>query len=180
MKLVDDDNRAVCFSGHRPEKLPYNGDVSNQNIKMLLSILYLEISQCIDMGYRTFYIGMSRGIDLWAGIYLVSQKNLIPSIKIISAIPYKNYAEKFKGVDKWNYNVILENAEKIVFLSEKYYSGCMKARNEYMIKNSEKLIAVVNEYKSGTGQTIGLARKNKLDIKIINPFDIAKEREASV
>lgn len=162
--------KTVCFSGHRPEKLPFNGDPNSPPIRMLISMIYKEIQNSIDEGFDTFITGVARGIDLWAGSLVADIKSNNPSIKLISAVPYKSYGEKWKGIDKWNLNYIMQKSDSIYFVCDKYSRACMKKRNEYMVDNSSKLIAVISDYKSGTGQTIRYAQKNNLEIKIIKPF----------
>ena len=46
--------KTVCFSGHRPEKLPFNGDESIFEVKTLMSRLFREINSAIFQGYTTF------------------------------------------------------------------------------------------------------------------------------
>lgn len=162
--------KTVCFSGHRPEKLPLKGDTNTPEIRMLISILYKEILSSIDQGYDTFITGVARGIDLWAGSLVADIKSKNPEIKLVSAVPYKSYGEKWKRTDKWNLSYIMQKSDKIHYVCDEYSKICMKKRNEYMVDNSSKLIAVVDDYKSGTGQTVRYAKKNNLEIKIIKPF----------
>ena len=63
--------RTVCFSGHRPEKLPLKGDSGATVIRYLKSILYKEILDSITAGYDRFITGLARGVDLWAGEILM-------------------------------------------------------------------------------------------------------------
>ncbi len=164
-------SKTVCFTGHRPEKLPDNGDSNSYVIKMIKSMLYKEILDSIDAGYDTFITGLARGVDLWAGEMVLEIKATKPHIKLIAASPYKDHGNSFKGAEKWVYGNIIAKADMIVYVCESYHKLCMKMRNQYMVDNSNKLIAVVSDYKSGTGQTISYARKEKTDIKV---FDLNK------
>ena len=166
------EGKTLCFSGHRPEKLPCNGDVNMQEIKMLMSILFLEIEQSVEEGYTNFITGVAKGVDIWAAKYIIKIKETNPDIKLICAVPYEGYGASWKGVDKWDLNIILDKADEKVIVSEVYSKLCMKARNEYMVDRSSKLIAVVCDYRSGTGQTIRYAQKKELDIKIIKANEI--------
>lgn len=163
-------NTTVCFSGHRPEKLPFKGDTNAPEIRMLISMIYKEIQNSIDEGYDTFITGVARGIDLWAGSLVADIKSNNPKIKLISAVPYTLYGKTWKGADKWNLCYIMQKSDEIFYVCDEYSKICMKKRNEYMVNNSSKLIAVINDYKSGTGQTVRYAQKNNLKIKIIEPF----------
>jgi uncharacterized phage-like protein YoqJ len=157
----------MCFSGHRPDKLPFKGDISIPEVKILVSKLCYEIDKSIKQGYTTFISGMAKGVDIWAAKYIIEKKNENKSIKLICAIPYKGYASSWKGVDKWDYGWIIDHADEVVYISEKYTPYCMKKRNEYMVDNSSKLVAVVGDYSSGTGQTIRYAQKKNLSVCII-------------
>ena len=160
--------KTVCFSGHRPEKLPFCGDTSSPQVKMIMARLFGEIENSIESGYTTFISGMAKGVDLWAAKYITERKEALPQIRLICAVPYVGYGESWKGVDKWDFCWITDKADEIVYVCDRYYPYCMKKRNEYMIDNSSRLIAVIEDYNSGTGQTIRLAQKKGLDTIIIS------------
>ncbi len=177
-------SRTICFSGHRPEKLPDGGSETSPKIKAIKSMLYKEILDSADNGFNTFITGLARGVDLWAGEIIMELKASGMPIKLVAAAPYKGHGDAFRGKDKYILGNILLKADETVYLSEKYFSGCMKLRNEYMVDRSGKLIAVVSDYRSGTGQTIRYAQKQKIDVRIINAasldFDIGDEYEQLV
>ena len=54
---IYDKNKTVCFSGHRQEKLPDNGDPWSLKMKTILSMLYFAVHQSIEEGYDTFIVG---------------------------------------------------------------------------------------------------------------------------
>ena len=161
-------DNTVCFSGHRPEKLPFKGDPSNPQVRILMSKLFLEIDQSIKKGYTTFISGMAKGVDIWVARYVIEKKESNPSLKLICAIPYKGFGESWRGVDRWDFEWIKDKADEIIYICESYFPYCMKKRNEYMVDHSSKLIAVVGDYSSGTGQTIRYAMKKGLETRIIN------------
>lgn len=159
---------ALCFSGHRPEKLPGKGKDSDPGFCHLLSILYMEINEALKDGYTVFYSGMARGIDLWAAKFIIEQRRTHPEIQLICVIPYKKQNLSFRGMDKWDYSFVLSQADEVVCLSEEYTRNCLRKRNEYMVAHSDKLIAVMSNPRSGTGMTVNMARKKGIDIKIID------------
>lgn len=164
--------KTVCFSGHRPDKLPFNGDSSVPEVRILMSALFSEIDDCIKNGYTDFISGVAKGVDLWAAKYVLEKKDTNEAIRLICAVPYKDYGAGWSGVDKWDLSWIFSKADEKVYVSDKYNAACMKKRNEYMVTHSAKLIAIVSNYRSGTGQTIRFAQKGNLDIKIINPAQL--------
>lgn len=160
--------RTVCFSGHRPEKLPLNGDSGSPIIRRLQSILYKEILDCISAGYNRFITGLARGVDLWAGEILMELKAQGEPIFIIAVQPYRTHGSNFLGKEKFTLGRLVSNADKVVCLAEEYRKGCLQRRNEYMVDHSGKLIAVVSDYRSGTGATIRYAQKQGINVRIID------------
>ena len=158
--------KTVCFSGHRPEKLPSGGDNSAEVTKMLKSLLYKEILKSIDDGYTSFIIGLAKGFDTWVGEIIIELKCSGYNIRLISASPYEKHGSGFTGADRWSRSRIIENSDEVVNVSQNYDKLCMKRRNEYMVNRSSKIIAMVSDYKSGTGQTIRYAKAQGLDMKI--------------
>lgn len=158
----------LCFTGHRPEKLPVSDMDNDEIIIRIKKRLKQEILKSIQDGYTNFITGVARGVDLWAGSIVASLKHDYPQIKLICAVPYRNFGKNFKGKDKWDLAFIMDCASEIHYMSETYNPHCLKDRNEYMVDNSSRIIAVIKDYKSGTGQTIRYAQKSGTDIILID------------
>lgn len=163
---------AVCFSGHRPEKLPDGGDMSSPAVRAVISIVYSEIEKRIADGANIFITGMSRGVDLWAGEITAEMKCSGKPIKLVAAMPYRGFTDSFTGREKWAAGFIMSNADAVYNICETYEKDCMKKRNQFMVDHSSALIAVCKDSRSGTGQTIRMAQKKGIDVKIIDlaPF----------
>lgn len=159
--------KTVCFSGHRPEKLPNGGDENSIAISQLKSLLYKEIYDSITAGYTEFITGLARGIDNWAAEMIIDFKNKNSDIRLICVKPYTGYGDNWRGYDKWALSHIIEKADEVVTICPGFEKSCMKQRNEYMVDHSSKLIAVVSNYRSGTGQTIRYAQKKGIDVMTI-------------
>jgi uncharacterized phage-like protein YoqJ len=105
-------------------------------------------------------MGGSRGIDLWAGLAVVQEKRRNPDLTLVAALPYyirKN--SRFSEYERFDYGYVLDNCDAVFYASADYTADCMKMRNNFMVDNSSRLVAFVNDYRSGTGQTIRLAEK---------------------
>lgn len=90
-------------------------------------------------------------------------------IKLILIIPCKGQENKWNYKDQKVYENIKNNADKIVYLSEKYEDGCMLKRNRHMIDNSNFVIAAWDSREmGGTYYTLNYARKLKKEIIFIN------------
>ena len=165
-----DIKKTCCFSGHRPERLIGLGDTTNIMLKMVLSVLYLDIQTAIEEGYQYFITGMAKGIDLWAARCVMALKcNKYPHIEIGCAIPYRNQKNSLKGEWLGDYEMTYGEASKAVLICDGYTSFCMNNRNQYMVDNSSKLIAVLQQPgRSGTRNTIEMAKAKGIDTKVID------------
>ncbi len=155
-------DKTVCFTGHRPEKMPF-APSDTVRLRTLKSLIYSEITSAIDRGFDTFITGMQRGVDLWAA-EAVMELSARHKLSLIAALPYKDMGKGFKGQDKWVFGRILNRADETVIISDDYTPGCMNKRNRFMVDNSSLLIAVVGDMRSGTGQTVRYAEKSGIEI----------------
>lgn len=163
--------KTVCFTGHRPEKLPGYKELNNPALSVMKSMLYYQIYQSVKEGFEYFISGLARGVDIWAALYVIEIKKKFPDLKLISVKPYEDHGRYFKGEDLWNLKNVLAESDDIICVSKEYSRDCYKLRNQFMVNNSSKLIAVVDDYKSGTGQTINYANKMGINVSIINVKD---------
>lgn len=173
-ELLCDKSKTCCFTGHRPEKLfPNEKDVSLDSapVKKLLSVIAFHIDKMTAAGCDTFISGMARGVDLWAADLVLDLKRHNPAIKLICAMPHREHGSGFVGLDRWELCTILEEADKVVYVSDRYSKNCLAARNRFLVDNSSHLLGVVSDYRSGTGQTIRYARERCLDCDIIDLND---------
>ncbi len=167
--------KAVCFTGHRPEKIVSVLQGDEAALRMLKSMLFYQIHKAIEDGFEYFISGLARGVDIWAAQYVLELKKKYPKIKLIGAKPYEEHGRKFKGQDLWELTNVISGADMVVDVTGDYSRDCYSKRNRYMVDNSSRIIAVVSDYKSGTGQTISYANKKKLDVKLIKVDDFVSE-----
>lgn len=151
--------KTVCFSGHRPEKLPGKGKENCAETIFIRNLLRSRIEESISEGYTVFYSGVARGIDLWAAQIVLELRKSHPEISLVCVKPVENQGHNFPEDDKRLYEHIIRHADRVVCTSEEYSRSCYTVRNRYMVDNAGKLIAFVNNYRSGTGQTINYARR---------------------
>ena len=158
-----------CFTGHRPNKLPWGYKEEGVRFFLFRRKLKKVILNTINDGYDYFISGMALGIDMLCAEIVLELKKGHPNIKLECAIPCLNQTIKWNNESKVRYNNILKQADKITYVSEcSYYSGCMAKRNKYMTGNSDMLIAIYNGSEGGTKQTIAMAKFSGLIIKILN------------
>lgn len=167
------DREKVCaFTGHRPEKLPFEWSEEDERYRRVRQMLFCNILGLTRDGVNVFMTGMAKGIDLLAAEIVLSIKELVPDrkIELWAIIPYDRQALSWTPREKAKYNEILEKADKIEYISHDYHNGCLQKRNRYMVENAGHLIAVYDEKQGGgTKYTVDYARKKGLNITIIEP-----------
>ena len=146
-----DISTTCCFSGHRILKKDFN-------VLKLIKI----VDKLIINGYRTFLVGMAWGFDLKVFEILLTKKN--KNIDIIACVPCKEQNVYFKKEEKEKYDEFLKKADKIVYVSNEYYDGCMQKRNRYMVDNSSILVAYLYSNMGGTKNTVSYAEKKGINI----------------
>jgi len=170
-------NKTVCFSGHRPEKLPGKGDSSEKETRFIKELINRKIENCINEGYTRFLSGVARGIDLWAAECVLEHRCKNARIELICVKPIENQGSNFPLADRFIYDKVIALADDVICTSQTYKKNCYMIRNKYMIDNSGMLIAFVKNYRSGTGQTINYARKKGIRTDITDLSDIVYDME---
>lgn len=56
----------ACFTGHRPQKLPWKFNENDERCLKMKKTLRIEIENAINRGYDTFLCGMAIGFDMIA------------------------------------------------------------------------------------------------------------------
>lgn len=148
-----------CFTGHRPEKIA----LEEAEIKNLLEG---AINTAIKNGVNTFITGMAEGTDIWAAEIVLSKKKENPNINLVCALPHPGFDKRRSSEEKEKFKNIIENADLVKMINEKYFRGCYQVRNKWMVDFSGLVIAVWNGTQSGTGNTIRYAVGK--DIPVVN------------
>ena len=150
--MNDFDILTTCsFTGHRILKKDFNSEK-----------LFNVIEKIIESGYRTFLVGMAWGFDLKVFETLLNFKN--KNIDIIACVPCENQERYFKNSEKEKYLEYLKKADKVVYVSDKYFDGCMQKRNRYIVDNSSILVAYLYSNMGGTKNTVSYAEKQGKNI----------------
>lgn len=156
-----DSVKACAFTGYRPHKLPHNGEGFHPDCIWIKHRLVRDICLHLDQGINVFISGMALGIDQWAAesVLLAKQLRHDAGIQLWCAIPYARQAAAWTAQEQERYHAILAEADRVDFLSQRYYDGCLLARNRYMIDRATHLIAVYDGQKGGTKYTVDYAKR---------------------
>ena len=57
--------RVCCFTGHRPDKLPWGRDEADPRCLLLKEDLEAALDRAYQAGFRHFISGMAQGADLY-------------------------------------------------------------------------------------------------------------------
>lgn len=165
--------RACCFTGHRPQNLPLCFNEADEGCVKLKAALKAEIIRMIEENSVTDFIsGMAIGVDTYAAEMVLELKEQYPQLWLECALPCENQAAKWKEADRDRYFDIISRCDKETLLQTRYTPDCMQKRNKYMVDKSDYVIAVWDGTGSGTGNTVRYAQTKGKDVVILNPGEI--------
>ena len=161
-----------CFTGHRPEHLPWRTNELDERCIKLKEVLSSAIDQCLEDGCREFFCGMARGTDTYAAEILLEKKKKYEDLIIHAALPCPDQHDGWCEKDRLRYETILNQCDTKTLVSPFYTDTCMLARNRFMVDNSDRVIAVWSGYfRGGTAYTVRYAKKQEKEIFLIRPKD---------
>lgn len=144
--------KTCCFTGHRK--------IEKAELPELEKRLARTMDMLVRQGVIYFGCGGALGFDLMAGYMVLRCKRKYDFVKLIMVLPCGNQDARWSAVDKTAYQKLLAAADKTVCLSENYFDGCMRKRNLHLAQNSGYCIAYLKDERSGTGQTVRMAREH--------------------
>jgi len=148
----------VCFTGHR--------NIPEDKLEFVRHELRREVTRAIADGYTHFISGFARGTDLMAAAVVLELQQQYPLITLEAAIPYRNRVKSLYK-DK-NAIPLLEGCVTVGVWGEAYAPIVFLVRNRKMVEASSRVIAVFDgRFKSGTAQTIRIARAQGREVHII-------------
>ncbi len=163
--IVMTDKILTCaFTGHRPEKLPWG---SNETDERCLA-LKIKISQAAETAYRhgcrRFICGMARGCDMYFFDAVVSLREKFSDVVIEAALPFEDQSIRWSNADAARWEAAIRSCDAVTLVAKEYRSDCYALRNKYMVDNADLLISVYDGCGGGTGQTVKYAESLNLRI----------------
>lgn len=164
--------KTCCFTGHRPDKLPWGEDESDLRCLRLKKSIAQAVDEAYTAGSRRFISGMARGSDLYFAEAVLSLRERLGDAVLECARPCESQADGWPAQERARYQSILERCNFETLIQHSYDRFCMMRRNRYMVDRSSRLIAVYNGVpKGGTFQTLTYAMKKGLSIHTIDLED---------
>ena len=150
------ENKAVCFTGHR--------DVPADKAEYVKEELKAVIKELADNGYTEFYAGGASGFDLIASYEVLEIKKERKDIKLKLILPYKKEIRHYSSYDRYKQKILLELADSVEYLFERYLPGCFHTRNRKLVDSSSVCVAYLKKTSGGTYFTVNYAKEKGLKI----------------
>ncbi|MDE6001794.1 MAG: DUF1273 domain-containing protein [Clostridia bacterium] len=139
--------KRCAFSGHR------NLNTGGFDASLLDRVVY----DLIKTGTTEFYCGMALGFDIAAAESVLLQRN--EKVTLTACLPCADQKETFSQSGKLRYQSVLERCDRVITLASEYYSGCMHARDRFMVDNCDVLVCFLRKQSGGTFYTVNYAKK---------------------
>jgi len=166
--LINPDN-SCCFSGYRPEKLPWGKDEDDLRCGALKERLAAAAERLCSSGIRHFICGMARGSDTYFCEAVLFLREGRPGVTVEAAIPYEKQSYRWSEDERGRYDRLLGMCDFVTAVSDAYSRSCMQRRNRYMVDNASVLVAVYDGKPGGTKNTVAYAKRRGLEIITIEP-----------
>lgn len=164
--------KTCCFTGHRPNKLPWRDNESDERCLKLKEDIRREVEGAYDRGFRHFICGMAQGCDFYFCEAVLALRDERPGITLEAAVPCEEQAEKWPERDRARYERLLGECDFETMVQHHYDRGCMLRRNRYMVDRSALLIAAIGAAAGGSMYTAAYAIKHGVEVI---PIDIEEE-----
>jgi len=160
---------ALCFSGHRPARLPGHGDPASPEMQALTAALRLELIAAVGRGKTVMLHGCMAGWDIFCAEQVIALKEQYPRVRLVSVAPYK--AEFFSREKCWTPDWISRAREVFrqhdagVIIAEVYRPGIYYERNRALVEHSSELLCYWDGGPGGTKYTVDRAEEKGLAVR---------------
>jgi len=171
MNYLDQFNadETVCFTGHRPERLPVD---AGEQLRMM-DRLGDAIEAAIQRGKVNFVSGCMSGWDTLAAEQVIRLREKYPQIQCILILPFENdYFNNKNWTPAWEarFMEVFKEADYKTSLSVKAYRGIYFERDRVIVDMSSEVIAYYDGGAGGTKYTIEYAVKKHLTVSNIAEY----------
>ncbi|MCL2351837.1 MAG: DUF1273 domain-containing protein [Firmicutes bacterium] len=145
--------QTVCFTGHRPDRLPRDATACAR----MLYLLDNEIKLAICRGKVNFVSGAMSGFDIIAAERVITHKAEYSQLRCILILPFSvRYFENENWTPEWidRLQAVSEQADYEISLFERYHYGVYYERDKFIVDMSSEVIAYFDGQPGGTKYTI--------------------------
>lgn len=154
---------SVCsFSGHR-QIYRIHSEALPKKLSELIDVL-------CDCGITRFQSGGAMGFDLLAAELVIEKRERGRDIFLCMLLPCRDQAARWPSATRRRYERVLEKADEVMYISDKYNQFCMHERNRRLVDTADTLLCYLMRDASGTAYTKNYAEE--VGKKIINIADM--------
>ena len=148
--------KTCCFTGHR--------HIPEETYQQVKKKLEQTIKKLYNSGIIYYGAGGALGFDCLAAETVLRLRENYPKLRLILVLPCKDQTRGWKAEDKNKYEEIRQRADKAVYTSEIYATGCMHKRNRHLVDCSSVCVCYQTQLRGGTAYTVNYARAHGLAI----------------
>lgn len=163
------EHQTCCFTGHRPDKLPWGLDEGDARCSAAKRSLARELEALYRRGFRHFISGMAMGCDLYFAEAALALREKYPEVTIEGAVPCPTQADRWPDPLRRRWRDILDRCDLETVVQQHYDRYCMHRRDRYMVDRSTAVLAVFNGTPGGTQYTLNYAMDKKREILLLDP-----------
>ncbi len=164
---MDEHALTCCFTGHRPQKLPWGMNEGDPRCLALKAELAARLEGLYELGCRRFLCGMAIGCDMYFAEAVLALRDLHPDLRLEAAIPFGDQPGRWNEKQRRRYNALINAADGVTVLQTVYTGDCMMRRNRWMVDRSDILLACYDGRPGGTMNTILYAQRCGLRVVLI-------------
>ncbi len=157
-----------CFTGHRPEKLPWGADERDPRCLALKGSMEREIEALYLRGYRHFISGMARGADLYFVEAALAVREKYLELTVEGAVPCESQPARWPEEERCRWQAALDACDRTTLVQTHYDRWCMHRRDRYMVDRSAAVLAVFDGTPGGTMYTLNYAMDHGLEILLLD------------
>ena len=166
-----DTSHTCCFTGHRPDKLPWGYDERDPRCLALKGSMAREIEGLYRRGFRHFISGMALGCDIYFAEAALALREQYPDLSVEGAVPFPAQADHWPEAQRLRWQDILARCDLETVVQQHYDRFCMFRRDRYMVDRSAAVLAVFDGTAGGTQYTLNYAMEKKLEILLLDPYN---------
>lgn len=150
----------ICtFTGHRPERLPWGADETDERCMALKFLIAQAVGQAYDDGFRKFLCGMARGCDFYFAQAVLDLRCVHPEVRLTAMVPCPSQADGWDAAQRARHAALCAQADEVCVFEPVYSGGCMLRRNRAMVDAARRVITVYDGGEGGTAYTVRYARQ---------------------
>ena len=112
-----------CFTGHRPEKLPWGNDEGDPRCLELKRRLDRAVEEAYAAGMRHFLCGMARGADFYFCDAVLKLRQARPDVTLEAVIPWEEQAARWGERDRARYFDLVRRCDRETMVQKHYDKG---------------------------------------------------------